>query len=166
VEEALEKNSNGVPKAAKPPLGIFQAKCDDKGRLKLPSEIVGYLKALGVERVFITTVDLKLIRIYSETLWQSNQNLFAQGGENAQAARDIAFIANLYGALSDIDDNGRVLIPTELRRKLEVEAQPVWLDVFNGRINVFGKKVYDERMHRALDGLEDKVNRLEANGFK
>ena len=60
-------------------MGIFQAKCDDKGRLKFPSEIVGYLKALDVERVFITTVDLKLIRIYSETLWERNQNVLAQG---------------------------------------------------------------------------------------
>ncbi len=164
--EQLEQNSNGAPKAAKPPLGIFQAKCDDKGRLKLPSEIVGYLKAQEVERVFITTVDLKLIRIYSETVWEGNQKNLAQPGENTKIAQDIAFIANLYGGLSEIDDNGRVLIPTELRRKLEVEGQPVWLDVFGGRINVFGKKVYDERMHRALDGLEDKVNRLEANGFK
>ncbi|HLH39122.1 MAG TPA: hypothetical protein VKX39_08230 [Bryobacteraceae bacterium] len=127
---------------------------------------MGYFKAQGVERVFITTVDLKLIRIYSETLWESNQNIFAQGGDTAKIAQDVAFIANLYGGLSEIDDNGRVLIPAELRRKLEVEGQPVWLDVYNGRINVFGKKVYDERMHRALDGLEEKVNRLEANGFR
>ncbi len=159
----MEQSSNA---AAKPPLGIFQAKCDEKGRLKLPSEIVGYLKAQGVERVFITTVDLKLIRIYSESLWESNQNIFARGGETAKIAQDVAFIANLYGGLSEIDDSGRVLIPAELRRKLEVEGQPVWLDVYNGRINVFGKKVYDERMHRALDGLEDKVSRLEANGFR
>ena len=163
VQTTVEQSSNV---AVKPPLGIFQAKCDEKGRLKLPSEIVGYFKAQGVERVFITTVDLKLIRIYSETLWESNQNIFAQGGDTAKIAQDVAFIANLYGGLSEIDDNGRVLIPAELRRKLEVEGQPVWLDVYNGRINVFGKKVYDERMHRALDGLEEKVNRLEANGFR
>jgi DNA-binding transcriptional regulator/RsmH inhibitor MraZ len=166
VDQKVEQTSNGAPKAAKPPLGIFQAKCDDKGRLKLPSEIVSYLRSLAVERVFITTVDLKLIRIYSETLWESNQNLFLDAGENAKIAQDVAFIANLFGAHSEIDDNGRVLIPTELRRKLEVEGQPVWMDLYNGRINVFGKKVYDERMHRALDGLEDKVSKLEVAGFK
>jgi DNA-binding transcriptional regulator/RsmH inhibitor MraZ len=164
--EQSEQNSNGVSKAAKPPLGIFQAKCDDKGRLKLPSEIVAYLKALGVERVFITTVDLKLIRIYSETVWEGNLNFFAHAGENAKIAKEVKFVANYYGALSDIDDNGRVLIPTELRRKLEIEGQPVWLEADDGLLQAFGKKVYDERMYHALDGLEDKVNRLEANGFK
>jgi MraZ protein len=166
VDETVGQNSNGVPKVVKPPLGIFQAKCDEKGRLKLPSEFATYLKALGVAKVFITTVDLKLIRIYSETLWESNQNLFENAGDNAEIAQDVAFIANLYGAYSDIDDNGRVLIPTELRRKLEIEAQPVWLDIYNGRINVFGKKVYDERMQRALVHLGDKVIALEKKGFR
>lgn len=164
--DQVEQNSNGNPKPVKAPVGIFQAKCDDKGRLKLPAEFASYLRALGVERVFITTVDLKLIRIYSETVWESNQNFFASAGENAKIAADVAFIANLYGAHSDMDDAGRVLIPTELRRKLEVEGQPVWLDFYNGRINVFGKKVYEERMHRALANLEEKVATLEEIGFK
>lgn len=155
-----------VSKSPEAPLGISQAKCDDKGRLKLPADFATYLKALGVEKVFITTVDLKLVRIYSKTLWESNQNLFSIAGDDAEIAQDVAFIANLFGGYSDIDDNGRVLIPTELRRKLELEGQTVWLDFYNGRINVFGKKVYDERMQRAMVNLGDKVKTLEKKGFR
>src|SRR6185437_11481649 len=151
-----------TPNLVEPPLGIFQAKCDDKGRLKLPVEFATYLKTLEVDKVFITKLDLKLVRIYPKTVWQSNQNLFAAAGADAKIAQDIAFIANLFGAYSEIDDNGRVLIPTELRRKLEIEAQPVWLDYYNGRINVFGKKIYDERMQRAVVNLEEKLTALEA----
>ena len=151
---------------AEPPLGIFSAKCDDKGRLKLPAEFVAYLKALDVEKVFITTVDMKLARIYPKLAWESNQNLFENAGEDAEIAQDVAFIANLYGAYSEIDANGRVLVPTELRRKLELENQTVWLDYYNGRINAFGKKVYDERMQRAMVNLGDKVKTLEKKGFR
>ena len=151
---------------AEPPLGIFTAKCDEKGRLKLPGEFVGYLKALDVEKVFITTVDLKLARIYPKQAWESNQNLFENAGEDSEIAQDVAFIANLYGAYSEIDPNGRVLVPTDLRRKLEIEGQTVWLDYFNGRINAFGKKVYDERMQRAMVNLGEKVKLLEKKGFK
>ena len=166
MDQPVDKTSNAVPKVAQAPLGIFQAKCDEKGRLKMPAEFATYLKKLGIDKVFITTVDLRMIRIYSETLWQGNQNLFENAGENAEIAEDVAFIANLYGAYSDVDDAGRVLIPTELRRKLEIEAQPVWLDYYNGRINVFGKKIYDERMARALANLGDKVKALEKKGLK
>jgi MraZ protein len=161
-------DANPDPKShvAEPPLGIFQARCDDKGRLKLPSNFFGYLKALGVEKVFITTIDMKLARIYPKRVWESNQNLFENAGEDAEIAEDVAFIANLYGADSEIDAQGRVLVPTELRRTLEIEAQPVWLDYYNGRINVFGKKIYEERMQRALVNLGDKVKTLQKKGLK
>ncbi len=149
-----------------PPLGIFQAKCDEKGRLKLPAEFATYLKALSVEKVFITTVDLRLARIYPKPVWESNLNLFEGAGDDAEIAEDVAFIANLYGAYSEIDDVGRVFMPTELRRKLDFEKQPVWLDFYRGRINVFGKNIYEERMQRALVGLTDKVKALEKKGFK
>jgi MraZ protein len=151
---------------AEPPLGIFQARCDEKGRLKLPSNFSEYLKASGVNKVFITTVDLKLARIYPKGVWESNQNFFENAGEDAEIAQDIAFIANLYGGDSEIDGQGRVLVPAELRRTLEIEKQPVWLDYYNGRINVFGKKVYEERMQRAVVNLGDKVKALEKKGFK
>ena len=151
---------------AEPPLGISQARCDDKGRLKLPANFFEYLKALGVDKVFITTFDMRLIRIYSKKVWESNQNLFENAGEDAETAEDLAFVANLFGGESEIDPQGRVLIPTELRRKLEIEAQPVWVDFYNSGINVFGKKVYEERMQRAMVGLEEKVALLETKGLK
>jgi MraZ protein len=151
---------------AEPPLGIFTAKCDEKGRLKLPAEFVAYLKTLDVEKVFITTVDMKIARIYPKRTWESNQNLFENAGDDAEIAEDVAFIANLYGASSEIDGNGRVLVPTDLRRKLELESQTVWLDYYNGAINAFGKSVYEERMQRATVNLPDKVKALRKKGFK
>ena len=40
------------------------------------------------------------------------------------------------------------------------------MDYYSGRINVFGKKVYEERMQRAMVNLGDKVKTLEKKGFK
>jgi MraZ protein len=162
----VDETRTQVSTAPEAPLGIFQAKCDDKGRLKLPADFATYLKALEVDKVFITTMDMKLARIYPKRAWESNQNLFENAGDDAEIAQDVAFIANLYGAYSEIDDNGRVLVPTELRRRLELEGSAVWLDYYNGRINVFGKKVYDERMQRAMVNLGDKVKTLEKKGLK
>lgn len=149
-----------------PPSGIFQAKCDEKGRMRLPSEYLTYLKRLNVDKVFITTVDLRLARIYPKPVWESNQNLFNDAGEDSEIAEDVSFIANLYGAYSEIDDAGRILFPTELRRKLEFEKQQVWLDFHRGRFNAFGKAVYDERLNRATANLPDKLKTLEKKGFK
>jgi DNA-binding transcriptional regulator/RsmH inhibitor MraZ len=121
---------------------------------------------MGVERVFITTVDMKVIRIYINSVWEHNENIFASAGEDAEIAEDVSFIANLYGANADIDKQGRVLIPSEIRKELDIEGETLWMNFYNGRINAFGKKVYEERMQRAKVNLSEKVKHLETKGFK
>jgi len=162
MDSARDQRSN----MAEPPHSILQARVDDKGRLKLPADFLGYLQGLAVDKVFITTVDLRLARIYPLSVWKANEIFFEAAGENAELAADVAYIAKYYGGDSEIDSQGRVLVPTELRRMLEIEAQPVWLDYYNGRINVAGKKVHEERLQRALVNLPDKVRTLEKLGMK
>lgn len=148
------------------PHSIAQARVDDKGRLKLPAEFVEYLKKLEVTKVFITTVDLRLARIYPSSVWNTNENFCENAGELSEEAEDVANIAKYYGGDSEIDAQGRVLMPAELRKELELESQPVWLDVYHGRINVANKKVHEERMQRARVNLTDKLKALEKKGFK
>ena len=149
-----------------PPHSIAQARVDEKGRLKLPSEFLEYLKKLGVDKVFITTLDRQLARIYPISVWKANENLFADAGDLAETAEDVAYIAKVYGGDSDIDAQGRVLMPAALRRVIEIESQPVFLDCYNGRINVAGKNVHEERLHRAMANLGEKVKTLEKKGLK
>jgi MraZ protein len=155
----------GLP-AVEPPHSIAQARVDDKGRLKLPAEFWEYLKQLGAEKVFITTVDLQLARIYPIPVWKGNENLFANAGELAELAEDVAYVAKYFGGDSEIDAQGRVLMPAALRKELNLESQPVWLDVYNGRINVAGKAIHEARFHRAMANLGEKVKTLEKKGLK
>jgi len=149
-----------------PPHSIAQARVDDKGRLKLPAEFLEYLKKLGVDKVFITTVDRELARIYPISVWKANENLFANAGDLAEMAEDVAYIAKVFGGDSEIDGQGRVLMPAALRRELEMESQQVFLDCYNGRINVASKSVHDERVNRAMANLSTKVKTLETKGLK
>ena len=149
-----------------PPHSIAQARVDDKGRLKLPAEFLEYLKKLAVDKVFITTVDLELARIYPIPVWKTNEGLFSNAGDLAELAEDVAYIAKYFGGDSEIDAQGRVLMPAKLREKLELESQPVWLDVYQGRINVAGKAMHEARFHRAMANLGEKVKALEKKGLK
>jgi MraZ protein len=165
VENSDLRTGGGLP-AVEPPHSITQARVDDKGRLKLPAEFWEYLKELGVEKVFITTVDLQLARIYPIPVWKSNENLFADAGDLAELAEDVAYIAKYFGGDSEIDAQGRVLMPAALRKQLNMESQPVWLDCYNGRINVAGKAIHEVRFHRAMANLGEKVKTLEKKGLK
>ena len=99
------------------PHSIAQASVDEKGRLKLPAEFLAFLEAMGVTKVFITTFDLRLARIYPMPVWESNEKLFAGAGVNAGAAERLAFLAKVYGGDAEIDKSGRVLLPAKLRER-------------------------------------------------
>src|ERR1041385_6747319 len=151
---------------AEPPHSIAQASVDEKGRLKLPAEFLAYLEALNITTVFITSLDQRQARIYPIDVWKVNEALFENAGENSAAAERMAFLAKVYGGDAEIDKAGRVLLPAKLRETLGLEKQPVWLDVYHGRINVVTKKIYDERMQLAQANQSEDLKTLERMGLK
>jgi len=158
-----ETQNNGMMQA-EPPHSIAQASVDEKGRLKLPAEFLEYLEALKVTKVFITTFDQRQARIYPIAVWKVNEALFENSAE--AAAERLALLAKAYGGDAEIDKSGRVLLPAKLREILDLEKQPVWLDVYHGRINVVNKKIHDERMQLAQASMSEDLKTLEKLGLK
>lgn len=154
------------PTPVEPPRGIFPARVDEKGRLKLPTIFQQFLGRMGEEKVFITSLDLRIARIYPISVWKENEILFQSATDDPDGASDVAFIANDMGADSELDSQGRVLMPSELRRMLAIENQPVWLQCEKGRINVYSREVYEQRKQRATENLADKLRALEQKGLK
>lgn len=149
-----------------PPRGIYPARVDEKGRLKLPVNFQQFLSASGEEKVFITSLDTLTARIYPTSLWKANEKLLAESTDDPEGAEDIAFMANDLGADSEVDGQGRVLLPTELRRTLNMESQPVWLECFQGGINIYNKAVYEERQKRSRENLAQRVSAFKKKGLR
>jgi MraZ protein len=158
-----DSQQNGVM-MAEPPHSIAQASVDEKGRLKLPAEFLEYLEALKVTKVFITTFDQRQARIYPIAVWKVNEALFENSAE--AGAERLALLAKAYGGDAEIDKSGRVLLPAKLREILDLEKQPVMLDVYHGRINVVSKKIHDERMQLAQASMAEDLKTLEKLGLK
>jgi len=156
------QNNNLV--TAEPPHSIAQASVDEKGRLKLPVEFLEYLEAHRVTRAFITTFDQRQARIYPIEVWKVNEALFENTAD--PAAERLALLAKAYGGDAEIDKSGRVLLPARLREVLDLEKQPVWLDVYHGRINVVTKQVHEERMQLAKANMSEDLKTLEKMGLK
>jgi len=149
-----------------PPHAILPASIDDKGRLKLPAEFVGYLKAVDGVKVFITTLDFRQVRIYPLAVWKHNENLFDNAAENAGAAERLAWIAKAFGGDAEVDGSGRVLLPASLREAMGLEKQAVMVDIHNGRLNVVTKKVHDEQMQVYKASLATDLATMTKNGLK
>lgn len=158
------ESSTAAP--VEPPRGFLSARVDDKGRLKLPAAIAQYLVGLGEQHVFITTLNGSTARIYPISAWRHTESMLEEAGEDAAEREDVAFVAYHFGADSDIDPQGRVLFPAELRRALKLENEQVFLRCFKQRIDVIGREVYEQRLAKAMDGLAGKVQSLEKKGLR
>ncbi len=92
--------------------------------------------------------------------------MLEQAGDDADVREDIAFIAYHFGADSEIDPQGRVLMPAELRRELKLENEQVYLRCFKQRIDVIGREVYERRLAKAMEGIGEKLQSLEKKGLR
>jgi MraZ protein len=149
-----------------PPRGFFSARVDEKGRLKLPVAMVQYLVGLGEQKVFITTLDRSTARVYPISVWLETEKMLEQAGDDAEDRNDVAMVAYHYGADSEIDPQGRVLVPTDLRRELKLENEQVHLRCFKQRIEVIGDEAYQGKLSKAWEGLDAKVRALEKKGLR
>ena len=148
------------------PRGTLSGRVDEKGRLKLPAAIAQYFGALGEQKVFITTLNTSTALIYPISVWRETENMLSEPGEDADLRADVAFVANHYGEDAEIDGQGRVLLPTTLRRELELEKDDVHLLCFRDRVEVIGSKVYGERLQTAKADLASKLKALEKKGLR
>jgi len=148
------------------PRGTLSGRVDEKGRLKLPAALVQYLDSIGERKLFVTTLNIEKALIYPISTWRETEKVLAEPGEDAEDRADLAMVANHYGEETEVDGQGRVLIPTTLRRELGFEKDDVYLLFYRGRIEVFGSKVYEQRLTKAKANVGEKYSALEKKGLR
>lgn len=163
---AVESGQSNSPAPVEAPRGFLSARVDEKGRLKLPSSVVQYLEGFGERKVFITTLNASTARIYPISVWLETERSLEESGDDADDREDVAFIANHFGADDEMDAQGRVLVPTELRRALKMENEQVYLRCSKRRIDILGREVYEQRLAKAMEGIAEKAQGLEKRGLR
>ncbi|MCS7025993.1 MAG: hypothetical protein NZV14_14410 [Bryobacteraceae bacterium] len=149
------------------PRGIYSARLDDKGRLKLPADMANYLKALHERKVFCTTIDMVTAKIYTTKAWNENRRLLAEvPPEKKKFANHILFLANAMGGDAEMDDSGRISIPVEVRQKLGIQDAKIYLEcTAAGVITFYSEQVYEDRKRQALEDLPAKLEYVESIGM-
>ena len=155
-----------LPTPVEAPRGFLSARVDEKGRLKLPSSVLQYLAGFVERKVFITTLNGSTARIYPISVWRETERCLEEAGEDMEMREDVAFVANHFGADDEVDSQGRVLVPTELRRALRLENEQVYLRCAKQRIDILARDVYEQRLAKAMEGVGEKAQGLEKKGLR
>lgn len=147
------------------PRGVFRTTVDDKGRLKLPAAIAEYFQGLGEKQVFITTLDLKEVRIYPLSGWKRLEKFLEEPGPDFADRQDLAMIASEYGKDDELDGQGRLTLPGSLRKELGLEKDEARLRWYQGHLKLVGSLENERRLEAAKENLANKVKALQVKGL-
>lgn len=161
----MEDEAQGaVP--VEPPRGMYPARLDEKGRLKLPVEFQRYLAGLPEKKLFVTSTERTTATVYPIGIWRENEKLLADFVDNPEASERLWFTAQDLGSEAEMDGQGRVQFSPELRRDLNIENKTVKVHVVNGAIQVMSDEMYQNLRKQSEQSSKQDLVVLKRAGFK
>ena len=114
--------------------GNHPTRVDEKGRLKLPAEFKRQVDEGYGTQFYITSKDGRTAEIYPLPEWQKIEEKLAVIPSLNAAKKKFLNRVNYYGQMSEMDAQGRVLLPQILRESARL----------TGEVVVFGVQTYLE----------------------
>jgi MraZ protein len=114
--------------------GSSPTRIDDKGRLKVPTMFRGVIQDQHGPDVFVTSLTGESVRIYPLPAWLEIEQKMRQAPRNHPSILKFLDRVNYYGQTGELDGQGRVVIPSQLRESASIV----------GDVRVFGRIEYLE----------------------
>ncbi|MBX7171724.1 MAG: division/cell wall cluster transcriptional repressor MraZ [Pyrinomonadaceae bacterium] len=117
--------------------GNYNARIDDKGRLKIPTHFRRKIEEKHGSLVYVTSLTGESAQIFPLKEWEIIEQKIALLPTNEIARKLYVMATSFYGQESEIDNQGRILIPPRLRQKAEIYGDVSvlgylnYLDVWN-----------------------------------
>ncbi len=106
--------------------GNPKTKLDERGRLKMPAEFKSFIErkyGKGFSAFYITSMDGESAEIYPLPEWLERQKKVFAMPQSNPARKMLLTRYNLYGDRADMDPQGRMQIPEELRTKADLSGE-------------------------------------------
>ena len=131
--------------------GAHELSMDSKGRLAIPAKFRDILLRRYTSAIVVTLDSRKKLLMYPEPVWEEKAEqilkLKVAGNESFQRYQNLL----LHNAeILEWDSAGRVLIPVNLRKRVDFEKEVTLVGRAN-RMELWGRKHWEEEMNQALD---------------
>ena len=141
--------------------GNAPASVDDKGRLKVPNLFRSLLESKYGRELFLTSLSGEYVRIYPMPVWLELEQKLAQVPSSHPSKLSYLDRINYFGQTTELDAQGRVLIPVRLREsatmtgEVDVLGQVNCLDIWNHDrfLNRMQRDPFTDDDARALSGF-------------
>lgn len=131
-------------------LGSYQAKIDDKFRLKIPAKFRRELSETDDTTYYVTSDDGHCAQIYPMAVWERIAQKFQESPRFEPAKLKFQKFTSYYGLIAEMDPQGRILIPQSLREDAKISGDVIvigrtdHLEVWNNE--VIRKSMADDPM--------------------
>ncbi len=147
------------------PFGSSNASIDDKGRLKLSAALQKFLQSQADARLYVTEIEESVLTIYPAEVWQHNMAVMQEAFDDPYAAETVNFLANAKGGTTELDGQGRILVPAKLREELHLMSEPLRANCYKGRIDVMRESVFERKVAEAVERRAAAMRQLKAKQF-
>jgi DNA-binding transcriptional regulator/RsmH inhibitor MraZ len=125
-----------MPDRISPPDGLGEAPCDNKWRVRLPTPYAVYFQSFepGKETasIYAASFDGQDIFLFSKSefrLWRDRLRRIT--GADRPDARQMLLASQYYGGETEVDRQGRFIVPRMVRKALHLEKPPESFNVLN-----------------------------------
>jgi len=140
--------------------GNYQARVDEKGRLKIPAAFLESLREYG-NQFFVTSENGEFVRIYPMRFWNEIEEKLAKLSSHNRTKQKFLTRMNYYGQVVELDGQGRLLIQQVLREAAQMKGEVdvlgtlTYLDVWNHArfLETMSKSPITEEDEKTLDAL-------------
>ncbi|NWG13054.1 MAG: division/cell wall cluster transcriptional repressor MraZ [Acidobacteria bacterium] len=105
--------------------GSYTAKIDEKFRLKIPAKFRRELPETEDNNFYVTSDDGKCAQIYPIPVWERIAQKFQEPPRMDPAKIKLQKFTSYYGILTQMDPQGRILIPQALREDAQIYGDVV-----------------------------------------
>jgi len=109
--------------------GSYPAKIDEKFRLKIPAKFRRDMPETDDSTFFVTSDDGRRAQIYPLPVWKRMAQKFQEPPRMDPAKIKLQKFTSYYGIITQMDSQGRILIPQSLRDDAQI----------GGEVTVIGK---------------------------
>ncbi len=134
-------------------LGSYQARIDEKFRLKIPAKFRRDLSESEDTTYYVTSDDGSCAQIYPMAVWERIAQKFQEPPRFEPAKIKFQKFTSYYGLITEMDPQGRILIPQALREDAHISGDVIvigktdHLEVWNNE--VIRKSMADDPMTNA-----------------
>ncbi len=125
--------------------GSCPAKIDDKFRLKIPAKFRRDLPETEDDIYFVTSDDGKCAQIYPIPVWEQIAQKLQTAPRMVPAKLKLLKFTSYYGMLSQMDPQGRILIPQTLREDAQISGDVIVM-AKNDHLEVWNNEIIRQSM--------------------